>query len=123
MSQQFTRGGVLTLVLLLAGPDTRAAPGQSAAPGDAGVPLGRALSGIALATYVLVTAADGYQVVFSLGEADPALANSRLLIAGAANGSALPDTRGPLRLVAPHDARPMRSVRMLRRVDVVQMRQ
>src|SRR5262245_57923108 len=38
----------------------------------AGVPQGEALRGKALASYVLAEAQDGYQVVFSLGELDPA---------------------------------------------------
>src|SRR5437867_5775207 len=37
----------------------------------AGVPLGPALRGRALTTYVVVSGSDGYQVVFSLGELDP----------------------------------------------------
>ena len=38
----------------------------------AGVPQGSELRGKALASYVLAEAQDGYQVVFSLGELDPA---------------------------------------------------
>src|SRR5262245_48011199 len=37
----------------------------------AGMRLGEALRGPALATYVLASASDGYQVLFSLGELDP----------------------------------------------------
>ena len=37
----------------------------------AGAPVGRDLSGKAVATYVRATAKDGYQVVFSLAELDP----------------------------------------------------
>ena len=39
----------------------------------AGAPVGRDLSGKAVATYVRATAKDGYQVVFSLAELDPGL--------------------------------------------------
>jgi hypothetical protein len=39
-------------------------------PKRAGAPLGRELSGKALATYVLAKAKDGYQVVLSLPELD-----------------------------------------------------
>src|SRR5262249_45542677 len=42
----------------------------------AGVPLGPDLRGSALAIYVLATASDAYQVVFSLGELDPRLTNN-----------------------------------------------
>jgi len=40
---------------------------------QAGVPQGESLRGRALAGYVLAVAQDGYQVVFSLAELDPAV--------------------------------------------------
>jgi DMSO/TMAO reductase YedYZ molybdopterin-dependent catalytic subunit len=88
----------------------------------AGAPLGRELRGEALATYVLATAKDGYQVVFSLGELDPAVAPSDILIADTADGQPLADAQGPFRIVAPHDQRAVRGVRMLQRLDVVSVR-
>src|ERR1700751_2708443 len=39
----------------------------------AGAPLGRDMSGPAVASYVLATGKDGYAAVFSLGELDPAM--------------------------------------------------
>ncbi len=47
----------------------------------AGVPQGSELRGKALADYVLAQAADGYQVVFSLGELDPAFIDNEILLA------------------------------------------
>lgn len=47
----------------------------------AGVPQGCKLRGKALATYVLAEAQDGYQVVFSLGELDPAFIDNEILLA------------------------------------------
>jgi hypothetical protein len=88
----------------------------------AGVPLGPALGGKALSTYVLASASDGYQVVFSLGELDPALTHNDIIVADASDGHALAATQGPLRIVSPHDARGARSLRMLQRIDVVQLR-
>src|SRR5262249_28282225 len=76
----------------------------------AGAPLGRELSGPALATYVLATAKDGYQVVFSLAELDPAMASSDVIVADTADGEPLPENRGPFRLIAPHDKRAARAV-------------
>ena len=88
----------------------------------AGAPLGRDLSGPALATYVLATAKDGYQVVFSVAELDPAISSSDVIVADTADGQPLLDNRGPLRLVAPHDKRAARAVRMLQRLDIVRLR-
>jgi DMSO/TMAO reductase YedYZ molybdopterin-dependent catalytic subunit len=88
----------------------------------AGASLGREMSGPALSTYVLASAKDGYQVVFSLAELDPAFTTNDIIIADTVDGQPLFDYQGPLRLVAPHDKRGARSVRMLQRLDVVRLR-
>ena len=88
----------------------------------AGAPLGRDLSGKAVASYVLATASDGYQAVFALAEADPAFTGSELIVADTIDGKPLFDYQGPMRLVAPHDKRGARSVRMLERIELVRLR-
>lgn len=88
----------------------------------AGVPQGEALRGKALASYVLAEAQDGYQVVFSLGELDPAFIDNEILLADTANGKSLFGAQGRFRLVAPKDKPGARSVRMLTKIEVVQLR-
>jgi len=88
----------------------------------AGVPQGAALRGKALAGYVLAEAQDGYQVVFSLGELDPAFIDNEILLADTANGKPLFGAQGRFRLVVPKDKPGARSVRMLTRLEVVQLR-
>ena len=88
----------------------------------AGVPQGSALRGKALAGYVLAQARDGYQVVFSLAEADPAFIDNEVLVADSADGNPLSAKEGPVRLVVPKDKIAARSVRMLTRLEVVQLR-
>ena len=88
----------------------------------AGVPLGSELRGKALASYVLATAQDGYQVVFSLGELDPSFIDNEFLLADTANGKPLFGAQGRFRLVAPKDKPGARSVRMLTTLEVVQLR-
>ena len=88
----------------------------------AGVPLGEQLRGKALTTYVLAEAQDGYQVVFSLGELDPAFADNQILLADKANGKPLFGDDGSFRIVAPKEKRAARSVRMLTKLEVVQLR-
>jgi DMSO/TMAO reductase YedYZ molybdopterin-dependent catalytic subunit len=88
----------------------------------AGASLGRDLSGPALATYVVASAKDGYEAVFSLAELDPALTANDIMVADTINGKPLSDTQGPIRIVAPHDKRGARSVRMLQRLEVVRLR-
>jgi DMSO/TMAO reductase YedYZ molybdopterin-dependent catalytic subunit len=87
----------------------------------AGAPLGRDLTGAAVATYVVASAKDGYQVVFSLAELDPAFTPNDIIIADTIDGKPLFDYQGPLRIVAPHDKRGARSIRMLQKLDVVRL--
>lgn len=82
-----------------------------------GVPTGDELKGKKLSTYVLATAADGYAVVYALAETDPAITDGDLLIADKVGGP----PNGPFRIVSPHDRKPARSLRMLKRIDVVQL--
>jgi DMSO/TMAO reductase YedYZ molybdopterin-dependent catalytic subunit len=88
----------------------------------AGVPAGEALRGKVLTTYVLTEAQDGYQVVFSLGELDPVLGDTAILVADKANGKPLFGENGAFRLVVPRDKRAARAVRMLTKIEVVQVR-
>ncbi len=76
----------------------------------AGVPIGKELRGKALAAYVVATGKDGYQVVFSVGELNPELANTTAIIADNRKGKPLPEGQGPLRILVPEDKRPARSV-------------
>ena len=88
----------------------------------AGVPAGEALRGPALAGYVLASAQDGYQVVFSIAELDPAFAGNPVLLADSANGKPLAGIEAPFRLVAPREKRGARAVRGIARLEVVMLR-
>jgi DMSO/TMAO reductase YedYZ molybdopterin-dependent catalytic subunit len=87
----------------------------------AGVASGKELRGASLATYILAEASDGYRVTFSIGEVDPDVHDSEIIVADTMNGAAMGANVGPLRLVAPHDKRPARWVRMLRSVSVMKV--
>jgi DMSO/TMAO reductase YedYZ molybdopterin-dependent catalytic subunit len=88
----------------------------------AGVPLGSELRGKALASYILAEAKDGYQVVFSIAEVDPGFVDSQILLADTADGKPLIGSQGPFRLVVPKDKPGARSIRMLTKLEVVQVR-
>jgi len=62
------------------------------------------------------------QVVFSLGELDPAFIDNEILLADTANGKPLFGAQGRFRLVVPKDKPGARSVRMLTNLEVVQLR-
>jgi len=89
---------------------------------QAGAPFGDRLKGKALATYVLATGRDGYAATYTLTEMDPAFNDGELLIADRSQGGVLPPKQGPFRIVVPHDKKQARSVRMLERIDVVELR-
>lgn len=85
----------------------------------AGVPQGEKLRGSSMATYVLAEAEDGYRVIFSLAELDSGILESGVIVADTLDGAPLADKQGPFRLVAPHEKRPARWVRMLKSITVV----
>lgn len=84
----------------------------------AGVPLGEKLRGRALATYVVVQAGDGYAVVYSIAEVDPAINDNRIILADTMNGKPLGEHDGPFKIVAPGEKRPARWVRMVNALRV-----
>ena len=86
----------------------------------AGVPQGDQIKGPWLAAYVSVAAADGYRVIFSLAELDAGFLDSEVIVADTLDGAPLEPAEGPFKLVAPHDKRPARWVRMLKSITVVQ---
>jgi len=87
----------------------------------AGVPFGRAMTGKPMASYILATARDGYQVVFALPEIDPAFMGARVLIANKRNGGPLPGPQQPLQMIAPQDKLHARSVYSLVKIEVVRL--
>jgi DMSO/TMAO reductase YedYZ molybdopterin-dependent catalytic subunit len=80
---------------------------------EAGVPSGDNLRGKALATCFVVTAADGYQVTFSIAELDESIGNLQVLVADSEDGKPLAQSSGLLRLIVPEDKRQARWVRMV----------
>jgi len=81
-------------------------------------PLGQRLRGEALKTFVVVRAADGYVVVFSLAEIDPAMSPTAVILANETDGAPLSAEEGPLRLIVEGDARPARSVRQVTAIEL-----
>ncbi len=79
----------------------------------AGAKFGNDLRGPALATYLLVEAADGYRVVFALPELDPASTDRVILLADRRDGKPLGAKEGPLRIVVPDEKRQSRWVRQV----------
>jgi len=79
----------------------------------AGVALGKSLRGKRLSEYLLVTATDGYEVVFALPEVDPEFTDKVVLLCFLKDGAPLPLDEGPLRLIVPGEKRNARSARQV----------
>jgi DMSO/TMAO reductase YedYZ molybdopterin-dependent catalytic subunit len=79
----------------------------------AGVKFGQDLRGPALATYLVVEAADGYRAVFALPELDPAFTDRVILLADRRDGKPLGGNADPLRVIVPGEKRHARWVRQV----------
>jgi hypothetical protein len=77
------------------------------------------LRGAQLARYVQIDAADGYRALYALAELDPTLGGRKVYLTDRCDGAALPADDGPLRLIAPGDARPARWVRQVKAITVI----
>jgi DMSO/TMAO reductase YedYZ molybdopterin-dependent catalytic subunit len=88
----------------------------------AGWQFGRGMTGKPMASYLLATGKDGYQVVFALPEIDPQFSGAKVMIADKADGSPLPAREQPFRIVAPEDKMHARSIYSLVKLEVVRLR-
>ncbi len=77
-----------------------------------------ALWGRAMARFIRVTGADGYQVVFGAAELDPDFGNVRAILADTRDGEALTQD-GPYRLIVPGDKRAGRWVSHVTSIEVM----
>ncbi len=84
-------------------------------------PQGNALRGAEMNTAILVTAADGYRVVFSLAELDATFRKQGILLADLADGKPFDDHEGPLMLVCADDLRHSRWIRQVQSVALVKV--
>jgi DMSO/TMAO reductase YedYZ molybdopterin-dependent catalytic subunit len=77
---------------------------------EAGVTIGKELRGENLSKYLLVKAADGYEVLFSLAELDSSFTDRIVILADQQEGKLLPAGKGPFRMVVPGEKKPARCV-------------
>ena len=107
------------------GPQTHTYTGAGLWPllSDAGIQLDAARKNDLLGRYLLATGADGYKVVFALGELSPDFGNKPSVVAYAETtagvSAPLGTTDGPFRVTAPGDVKGGRYVSNLTRLDVV----
>jgi arsenic resistance protein ArsH len=75
----------------------------------AGVTTGKQLRGKNMAKYLLVSCADGYQVLFSLAELDSSITDRVVILADHEEGKPLAAGVGPFKLIVPGEKRPARN--------------
>ncbi|RZK67507.1 MAG: molybdopterin-binding protein [Pedobacter sp.] len=80
--------------------------------------IGGQLKGKQLTKYVLITAADGYKILLSLAEIDPAFTDNQVVLVNKDNGADLAVNYGPYRLIVAGDKRPARSAMRVTSIDV-----
>ncbi|MEO6687118.1 MAG: molybdopterin-dependent oxidoreductase [Dyadobacter sp.] len=85
----------------------------------AGVTTGSKLRGENLAKYVLVKAADGYEVIYSLPEIDPEFTDQVIMLATEKDGQPLANGEGPFRIITPNDKKQARWIREVRSIKIV----
>jgi len=85
----------------------------------AGAPQGKDLHGPVLGQALLVTAADGYKVIFALPELDPTFTERTILLADQRDGQPLATGQGPYQIIIPQEKRPTRWVRQVTSLRMV----
>jgi hypothetical protein len=84
----------------------------------AGAPLGKDMKGPNMAVGLVARARDGYHVLFSLAEFDPAFSDRVILLADRRDSKPLDKREGPLRIIVPGDKR---HARWIRGVDTLEV--
>lgn len=74
-------------------------------------PQGESLHGPAMSDIVVVRACDGYRVVLTLPDIDPAFLDQAVILADSVDGHPLDAHEGPFRLIVEGDKRAARSAR------------
>ena len=88
----------------------------------AGAPLGKELKGPNMAVGLVASAPDGYHVLFSLAEFDPAFTDRVILLADRRDGKPLDTREGPLRFIVPGDKRHARWIRGVTTLEVLRVK-
>jgi hypothetical protein len=84
----------------------------------AGALTGMPVRGKALMSYVVVSAADGYHVLFALPELDASYTDHIIVIADQRDGAPIAAGAGPYRLIVPFEKRDARWVRQVTAIDL-----
>jgi hypothetical protein len=85
-----------------------------------GVPLGEAVRGKLFMIGIVAGGMDGYSVLYSLGEVDPAIHSGDVIVADTMDGKKL-TTDGAFKMISSEERRPARWVRNLASISVIKV--
>jgi DMSO/TMAO reductase YedYZ molybdopterin-dependent catalytic subunit len=88
----------------------------------AGAPMGNDLRGGNMAVGLVARAPDGYHVLYSLTEFDPAFGDRLIWLADRRDGKPLDSHEGPLRIIVPGDKRHARWIRNVNTLEVMRLK-
>jgi hypothetical protein len=84
-----------------------------------GVSLGKELRGENLTKYALITASDGYQVVFALAELDKDFTDRTIILADTIDGKPLAPGDGPFRIIVQDEKKPARCIKQVTGIKII----
>lgn len=84
----------------------------------AGVPMGDSVKKKTVSSYVLITAADNYRVVYALAEVDSVLSDKKIILADADNGQPLPANALPYQIITTNEKIHARMIRQVVSTEV-----
>ena len=85
----------------------------------AGVTLGKDLRGKNLTKYILISASDGYQVVFALAELDKDFTDRTIILADMIDGKLLTTSDGPFRIIVQDEKKPARCIKQVTDIKII----
>jgi hypothetical protein len=88
-----------------------------------GVVFGHDLRGARAANVVLLEAPDGYRIALAQLEIDPDTTDTAALVIDRRDGKPLDEKEGPYRLILPGEKRPVRWIRMIRTIRVMNLKE
>lgn len=86
--------------------------------GKAGVTFGKNLRGDNLTKYALISASDGYQVIFALAELDKDFTDRSIILADKMDGQPLPNGDGPFRIIVQGEKKPARCIKEVTEINI-----
>ncbi len=84
----------------------------------AGVGFGKDVRRQTLTSYMLIKAADNYNVIYALAEVDSFFSSKQIILASLKDNKPLPENFGPLQIIATGEKKHARLIRQVTEIDI-----